>query len=728
MNPPLPLLVRRLEELLVDGPPAVERLVEIAPADQVSAEELGLAFRVAQGSAIRRGPSTDDAPTPARLLDLAWNAAAAGFLPLATPIALCRELDVLAGKLRVAGAWRADVPLWWEPIAEPVGRAALLADAWAEISRLLTPPDRDALRTAFADGPGHLRLPELVPEALLAELALDLQRAHAAGALDLERAAVGDGRISTRRSDAAVYVSGREPALLASAPRLAAFLQWSLHHLPRAFSADGPRLFAPQNAMLARYPAPSSGYAPHLDNPGAPNDNGRSRTLVVYLNPPDAPCLGGEIVLWPPDTSPRETPADVLPAHPGSAALFDARRVVHQVRPLLEGPPRWAMTVWLSDTPQRPIPPTPPAPGLLEALLPIDAPPLPEDRIAVHVLREAPAPDEIRVWTQAKPIEPPRCGIVATVYRGGRELDTWCTHHLALGFAHLVLIFDHPDDPAEAIDLARLRAAFPAERLTLWRGDAALGASGATWAVAARQTLNADRALEAARRDQLGGAPLDWLLHLDADERFHLQGDGRGGAHLADHFAAAQAQGIDRLRYANHELLTIEHGTPVFKRNPREASARLGRRGFESLLAHLGLSLDGQRPYFRAYHNGKSAVRVAAAKSAAGVHGWELDEPRPHASLFVAGPSILHYHAADADAFLEKYRAAAPGFDDPRRPFAPSPVEEMAVGLLRELAEAGATEEEIVRRMEALHARLTGFREQEARLLEEAGLLVRVGG
>ena len=104
----------------------------------------------------------------------------------------------------------------------------------------------------------------------------------------------------------------------------------------------------------------------------------------------------------------------------------------------------------------------------------------------------------------------------------------------------------------------------------------------------------------------------------------------------------------------------------------------------------------------------------------------ELTEERPGASLFLAGPSILHFHATGAAAFRRKYRAAAEGFADPRRPFAPSPVEEMAVGLVHELEEAGAGEEEIVRRMDALHARLTEVGAEEIRLLDEAGLLVRV--
>jgi hypothetical protein len=293
--------------------------------------------------------------------------------------------------------------------------------------------------------------------------------------------------------------------------------------------------------------------------------------------------------------------------------------------------------------------------------------------------------------------------------------------------------------------------------------------------VAARQTLNATAALATARTGELGGAPLDWLLHLDADERFHLEGDTRGGADLHTHFAAAAAAGWKLLRYANHELLAPLEASPhtadggagspialdadsarlgrvalTFKLNPRLAAARLGTGGWRQLVQQLEMAQDAPRPYFRAYHNGKSAVAVAGARAAAGVHGWRLDEGESDAQGFLAGPSILHLHFASRAAFRRKYRALAEAIADSPSPvgkggateegseqglkaptppaagprlFEPSPVERTLLATIRGLRRDGATEAGIDHHLDELHARLLTFTPAETELLAAAGLL-----
>ena len=62
----------------------------------------------------------------------------------------------------------------------------------------------------------------------------------------------------------------------------------------------------------------------------------------------------------------------------------------------------------------------------------------------------------------------------------------------------------------------------------------------------------------------------DWLLHLDADELFCMEGAGRGGESLRDHYAVATAAGLHMIRYLNHELLLPHEpgSAPRFRLKP----------------------------------------------------------------------------------------------------------------------------------------------------------------
>jgi hypothetical protein len=262
------------------------------------------------------------------------------------------------------------------------------------------------------------------------------------------------------------------------------------------------------------------------------------------------------------------------------------------------------------------------------------------------------------------------------------------------------------------------------EQIFAW---AAKGA--ASFAVASRQALNASAVLAAARTGELGGAPLDWLLHLDADEWLHLEGDGRGGATLHDHFAAASAAGHVLLRYVNHELLLPwEQGAPLrFKVNPRLAAARLGSGGWRALVSALRMAQTDPRPYFTGYYNGKSAVAVAHGLAAAGVHGWHLDEASAaKGSPLLAGPSILHVHRPTPEAFRAKYLGIAAAGSAGPRPFEPCPAEEQALTLLRSIGggDPGVDPAAVERELDTLYHRLTSFTDAELDLLAEAGLIL----
>ena len=732
-----------------------------------SPHDLHLLFYVQLCTTVRVGPAADPTTglTPQRILSVAQQAAGSGLLPLSTLPALRQCLHELESKLIQAGAWRADEPFWWHPPPPPTNLESLWQE-WQEAAD--TPfwlPAEERIRRAVTGAgalagasaaPGYLPLPSFMGVSLARQLYREATAAYDGGALELEQGGVGaSDRISASRWDRTGFFSGTEAALLQYAPTLAAFVQWCLAHLGDMLADAVPdkQPFPPQKAMLARYPAPSGGYAAHLDNPGEPKDNGRTLTLVVYLNPPEEACAGGELAVWAPEVvgadaeADHHAPVELLAARGGRAILFDSRTVVHEVRPLREGPARWALTFWFNDEPQQPVL-LPPLPRLTitDALLPIDTPPLPPDTALFHELGGDSVQGTITV--RAIGAQRQRAGLVSTVYRGGPKLDAWCEHHFSLGMEHIFLIFDHLDEPEEAADAERLASVYAPSRLTVWSGERLmeegwpdvpggpdvaelkrLARSGsASAAVAARQTLNASTALQAAKAGTLGGRALDWLLHLDLDELLYLEGAGRGGGTLGEHFAAASATGFSVIRYLNHELLPPHQpGLPSrFKVNPRLAAARLGPAGWTMLVQHLSMAQSDARPYFTGYLNGKSAVLVRAGLAAAGVHGWTVAaDASGERSCLLAGPSILHYHFASPGAFRRKYlnKAASPEPPGPR-PFEPSPAETAALDLIRSLQRAGADEATLAARLEELYSELAGFPENEVELLEEAGLIL----
>lgn len=747
----LPLFQRLalLEDLFSAPDPDPDSLRALGGPDELSTLVVLLTLR-----AVRRGPAPASLQ-PAGILARAEQAALAGVLPVAAVSEARRLLGDAAEEVKQAGAWDLAAPLWWEPLPPPSLLEAAGARLRGEVApRDLFPPAESVLAAAFR-GEGARRwigLPGLLSSDFLAVLGEELAAARASGRLELAREGVGaSGRLSVRRSDDVLYLNGLEEGLPAEAPHLAGLVQTLLARLPRWLAAAGEEgLAAPQTAMLARYPAPSAGYAPHLDNPGGEADSGRALTFVLYLNPPERPCAGGEIALWDAGGDVTAEPAAVFPARGGTAVLFDSRIIPHQVRPLEEGPERWALTLWLqSGRAAAPLAESPPAPRLSvdDVLYGVPTPPLPAGTVLFHEIDGPDPAGRMRIVRIEPPQEEtPRAGIVATVAGGGEALFAWCEHHLALGFAHLLLVFDRLEDESESALAIRLAERF-GERLSVWSGKATererwgtlpasaelaaareRAAGGTTsYAVSARQVLHATAALEAARAGALGGEPLDWLLHLDADELFVLEGDARGGGSLANHFAAAGVAGYRQIRYLNHELLLPwSPGDPLrFKLNPRLAEARLGSGGWAGLAAFLAMAQTDRRPYYHGYFNGKSAVSVPAGREAAGVHGWTLSpETPPEAAAFVAGPAILHFLCPTREAFCRKFlaKAASPPPEGPP-PFPLSPVEEAVMAEIRALESAGAFPEALASRLGELYTELVCFRPTEIELLEEAGLL-----
>ena len=738
-------MLDRLEEHLALGTKPVESVAEFAEAT-----ELDFLFRLLLWRLVKGGPGYSSAVSPSQLLAVAQKAAASGILPLATPVHLRQTLDDLMTELRAAQAWLVDTSLWWQPLPERTP----LENQWQQWklaeSVPLELPAAEEMKEVLTGSDRWLSPKGCINQPLVRHLYQACEETYRSNTLALQRAGVGvSGEPSPSRWDDVRYFHGRESDLLQTSPLLASFIQWTLAELATWLTAVLPNqiIHPPARMMLARYPANSGGFAPHLDNPGGKRDNGRAVSLVIYLNPRERAPAGGELALWRPPYKFGDAPSQVIPAVGGSIVLFDARTIVHQVRPVSDGPARWALVGWCNDAPEEPIFVYPQRKlSLTDVLLPIDDPPVPPDMVLFHNLDDESISGTITTH-HAQRNDELRVGVMSTVYGAGKGLESWCAHHFDLGMAHIVLIFDRLEEEAESALAARLHADYGPERLTIWSGRSLMDDGWGTeqdaghlgelaqlahgdhgsMAIPARQTLNAGSALAAAQSDVLGGDPLDWLLHLDSDELFNLERAGRGGRTLVEHFSTATDAGWRQIRYANHEvLLPAGDGVPRFKVNPRLAAARLGPAGWSSLVQYMDIAQSGSRPYFNGYLNGKSAVAVAAARGPSGVHGWQLEAASRENSVFLAGPSILHFHLASAAAFRRKYLAMAAAPDAQSAPlFSPPANETAALSIITELCAQDATLIEVELALNDLHQRITSFNEEEIALLEETGLLLK---
>jgi hypothetical protein len=340
-----------------------------------------------------------------------------------------------------------------------------------------------------------------------------------------------------------------------------------------------------------------------------------------------------------------------------------------------------------------------------------------------------------------------RIGLVSTVYGAGDTLIPWCKHHFGLGIDHILLVFDQLEEPGERNTAESIRKIYHPSRITIWSGvdlmkDGWYGVSdypelktlvpfastgASSQGIPARQALNASAALEIAKTDEFGGAPLDWMIHLDLDELFYLEGPDQGGGSLKEHFSAVTRREIALVRYINHELLhPPKEGDPQwFKLNPRLAKTQLGSTAWNKLVNQLDMAQERSRPYFNGYHNGKSAVAVQKGKCAAGVHSWWLlEDALPRDECFLAGPSILHYRFASTNAFCEKYLAMADTSPNLDNSLFPQPkAEKAALSLIHSMRRDGTEIEEIHEALKRLHGDMTGFSKTETHILDENGLI-----
>jgi hypothetical protein len=248
----------------------------------------------------------------------------------------------------------------------------------------------------------------------------------------------------------------------------------------------------------------------------------------------------------------------------------------------------------------------------------------------------------------------PEAAIVTTLRNAGAVLDSFLRYHFAIGFAHIFLFFDDPNDP----DLVRA-ASMP--NVTAIAHDSALRerwkdlrsyaemAPSSDREVMGRQVLNAELALTLARERGMG-----WLLHIDADELFYSPGES-----VKSHFARMGAQGFEGINYPNYEAIPEKdeigdffREVDLFKVQPSLWRVPLTEAGARVLQAAPQFHPN----YYNFYGVGKSAANLSVANlKPKGVHFFEVAEDEVMHGLESRTQFILHYACCGFEHFWTKY-------------------------------------------------------------------------
>lgn len=248
-----------------------------------------------------------------------------------------------------------------------------------------------------------------------------------------------------------------------------------------------------------------------------------------------------------------------------------------------------------------------------------------------------------------------RTAIISSVRTFRSQLDIFVACHLSLGFDKIYLFFDAPNDPS-------IETFAGEDRVATIPNDAALKQRWARTTfypllekhieseLIARQTLNMAIALDLAFEDKI-----DWLLHIDADERFYCPAI----RNVNEHFTELSANKIYIAKYCNHEAIPessniVDHLREVtlFKKNPAVLSP--------AQIEKVSRFHQNNNRYFYFYANGKTATRVVKGIQPTGPHDFafvkkELEPPHPFLQSST-DPCILHYSCCGFESFWDKYK------------------------------------------------------------------------
>lgn len=726
------------ENLLISSPDPIKSLKR-----ENQYHDLDLLIQALLIKSLQLGPEriSVDQLKPCHLIKIAQKAASSGLTNTIVPYMMQRTLDNLRHQLIQNSMWDHICPLWWEPLPPPT----LYEEIWNTLEEnFIRKCEKEDVSGKLMEDldPGWSAIPHFIDNDTIDKVNDELQNTYQKENLTLFEEGTGQQAIiSTDRTDEVIYVNGLETDLLENAPITAILVQWLLYKMGIWLKSLFPskNIAAPQSVMLSKYTANSSGYSRHLDNPGLENDNGRYLTLVIYLNSTNRSVKGGELAIWNVGADFSEKPDKIIDPTGGTAVILDSRKIPHQVMPLKDGPDRWALVLWFNDQISDSQDNFLPEISLTNILLPIKKLSLPKDILLFHKMDED-LPSGQLIPTKYHPGNM-RIGIISTVYQSS-HLEDWCRYHYSIGVDHIILVFDHLEEERELLLSERLLTLYGRTKLTIWAGNDMKARwdklyndkeidllielsnySGSTYAISARQTLNASVALQIAKTDYFGSNHIDWLIHLDDDEYFHLEGKGRGGESIQNHFVAASNMGARVVRYINHELLIENSDSNVlrYKMNPTLAESILGPIGWMKLSEYLGF--DSKHSYFNAYTNGKSAVYVPTGVHAAGMHSW-ISEGRDKTSIFLAGPSILHKRFIAFQDFKQKYMGIASSPELKGKYLFPiSSLEEEVVNIIRSMIVSGIDQEAIDKKLYQFYNSLKHSK-KTVQILEMAGLLI----
>ena len=249
----------------------------------------------------------------------------------------------------------------------------------------------------------------------------------------------------------------------------------------------------------------------------------------------------------------------------------------------------------------------------------------------------------------------PKVAIVSTIRNAERVIDSFIQYHLGIGFSHIFLFFDDPDDPALSLAGSFDQvSAIPCDGAlrSKWPGIASKVnrqvITNCDQEVMSRQILNAALAIDLAQE-----RGYDWLLHIDSDELFYVP-----TMDIADHFARLNHQGIHQQVYLNYEAvpeqLEVDNfftEVTLFKKNRNCWPAQ------ESKSHHEIIDQTTQVPptFFHFYGNGKAAGRLADALKPDGVHRFSRTDRDVSSSTASPFPVILHYPCCGIGHFRRKY-------------------------------------------------------------------------
>jgi Glycosyl transferase family 2 len=214
----------------------------------------------------------------------------------------------------------------------------------------------------------------------------------------------------------------------------------------------------------------------------------------------------------------------------------------------------------------------------------------------------------------------PRVATVTMVKQPGPLLGSFIEYHLAIGFDHLFLFFDDPNDPsiAEAQQYCNVTVVKNDKELQRkWEEKEIYARIGHTIhsEMMVRQQLCVEVALDLARQKSF-----DWLLHIDIDELFYSP-----TCSVKEHFRRLENKGIDQSLYINYEAIpeTADIRNPfkevtLFKKNPAALShgkVSIKQQKLINLCPHL---MSGR--FFFYYIDRKAAVKLKDGVRTNGPH------------------------------------------------------------------------------------------------------------